>query len=79
MPKKYTVTHYRSKCISCGVCASEAPQSWSMSEEDGISILEGAEDKGQFWVGSIMEEDLQDNKNAENFCPVNIIKIVDRS
>lgn len=77
MPKKYTVTHYREKCIGCGICAMIAPQTWTMSEEDGLAVLEGAEDKGQFWVGSIVEDDLEDNKDAEVNCPVNIIKIID--
>lgn len=77
MGKKHTVTHYRKKCISCGSCALEAPQSWSMSEEDGFSILEGAKDKGQFWVGKILEEDLEDNKRAAQNCPVNIIKVIE--
>ncbi len=77
MPKKYTVTHYRSKCISCGACALEAPQTWSMSEGDGYSCLSEAQDKGQFWVGKINEEDLEDNKRAQQNCPVNIIKVID--
>jgi ferredoxin len=77
MSKTYTVTHYRKKCISCGACALEAPQSWSMSEEDGYSCLEGALDKGQFWVGKIIEEDLEDNKRAAKNCPVKIIKVIE--
>jgi len=75
MSKKFTVTHYRNKCIGCGMCAMIAPQNWKMSEEDGLATLEGAEDKGQFWVGKISAEDLDVNKDAEEACPVDIIKI----
>ena len=76
MRKRYTVTHYREKCIACGACVLEAPQTWSF-DEDGLSTLAGSQQKGQFWVGNIGEEDLEENKNAERNCPVHIIKVVD--
>ena len=76
MAKKYTVTHYRQKCIGCGACVLEAPEQWRF-DADGLSTLEGAEDKGQFWVGKISEEKFEENKRAEQNCPVHIIKVID--
>ncbi|MDP2690888.1 MAG: ferredoxin [bacterium] len=75
--KTYTVTHHRKKCISCGACELEAPQSWTLDTEDGLSMIEGALEKGQFFVGRILEDDLEDNKRAEQNCPVHIIKIME--
>lgn len=77
MSHKRTVTHYRSKCIGCGSCVLEAPQCWSIHDEDGLSFLKGAQNKGQFWVGKIEAGDLEDVKRAAESCPVRIIRIVE--
>jgi ferredoxin len=47
-----------------------------MNEEDGKSDLVGGELKGNgIVVAKIDEDDYEDNKNAAEACPVNIIKL----
>ena len=74
--KKITISHKRRDCIACGSCVQEAPQTWSMNEEDGLSDLKGGKQKGKdFVVAQIDEDDLGDNKKAADYCPVQIIRI----
>lgn len=76
MNKSHTVTHYRKKCIGCGSCVMLAPQTWSISEQDGLAMLEGSRQKGEVYVGAILETDLEDNLLAQESCPVRIIKVL---
>jgi len=46
MSKNSKIIHQRSECIGCGMCASIAPQTWKINEEDGKADLIGAEKKG---------------------------------
>ena len=73
--KFYTVTHDRGGCIGCGSCEYEAPQTWEMDENDGLSTLKGSEEKGRYFVKEIDELDYEDNKRACDNCPVNVICI----
>ena len=75
MSKKYTVVHDRKNCIGCGMCTQVCPQSWSINEDDGLAVLEGAKEKGDVYIGEIHESDLDDNLSAEASCPVKIIKV----
>ncbi len=74
--KKITVCHKRNDCIGCGSCALLAPHTWQMNREDGLADLHGAKWKGdQFMVSQIDEDELEDNKDAAQACPVQIIRI----
>lgn len=75
MAKNHTVTHYRKECIGCGSCVMMAPQTWSMSEEDGLAVLQGSTQKGEMCVGTILDVDLADNQMAAEVCPVKAIRI----
>ena len=77
MPLKlYTISHDRSRCIGCGSCVAEAPQTWTLKTEDGLSMLKKGIDKKGTWVGEIDEFDYEDNFRAMKNCPMQIIRIV---
>lgn len=73
--KKITISHKRKDCIGCARCVFAAPQTWEMNN-DGMSDLKDGKWKGKdFVVRQIDEDDLQDNKDASDSCPVQIIRI----
>ena len=73
--KVIKISQYRDNCIGCGVCAYIAPQTWTMSDEDGRADLVNAEDKKTCFTGDITEIDLEDNIRAQDECPVHCIKV----
>lgn len=76
MPLKlYTISHDREHCIGCGSCELEAPHTWTLQIEDGLSLLKNSKNKRGTWVGEIDEFDLEDNKRALSNCPMQIIRI----
>lgn len=64
MAKK--LVHDYEGCIGCGACAAIAPKYWEM---------QGA--KAKLLKEKIDEGDLQDNEDAKDACPVNVIHIED--
>ncbi len=71
-----TICHKRNDCIGCGSCALLARNTWSMNGEDGKSDLKGGEWKGkEFVVAEIGIEELEENTQAADACPVGIIRI----
>lgn len=63
--KKYKINQKHGECISCGACVSACPQNWQM----------GKDGKAKFKKEIIAEKEYECNKEAEDICPVNIIKI----
>ncbi|OGJ49446.1 hypothetical protein A2335_02345 [Candidatus Peregrinibacteria bacterium RIFOXYB2_FULL_32_7] len=75
MSKNSKIIHQRSECIGCGMCASIAPQTWKINEEDGKADLIGAEKKGGLYITEIFDCDLETNKMVEDSCPMGVVKI----
>lgn len=75
--KLYTVIHDREGCIGCGSCELEAPQTWSMESQDGLSQLKDAREKNGIYLRQIDELDYEDNRRACASCPVQVIQIRD--
>ncbi len=73
--KFYTVVHDRGDCIGCGSCEYEAPQTWELSPEDGLSRLKNGIPAGKCFKAEIDEMDLEANQRACENCPVRIISI----
>lgn len=73
MSKK--VVHYRDKCIGCGACIMYAPSTWQQNDDDGLVDLINGQEKGDVVVSDIDDVLLEENKNAEESCPTQAIKI----
>jgi ferredoxin len=69
------ITHYRSKCIGCGICYEMMPDIWRMSTKDGKATLVKAVLKKQNAVLSIGFTHLELSKKVALACPVNVIKV----
>ena len=77
----FKIEHDRPGCIGCGACAAVAPQFWKMSDADGKSDLIGSKEikEGDAIVKEEMEmDDLKNNREAADSCPVNVIHIIDQ-
>jgi ferredoxin len=70
----YQVKHFKKDCISCGACAAISPTFWEMDEE-GLAQLKGSNEKGDHWELDISESDKNENQEAADVCPVQIIKV----
>jgi len=69
------ITHQRSKCIGCNYCVEVAPSRWYMNDTDGkSSLIEAKEKKGNF-TAIITDDEYEENIEAAEICPVNIIKV----
>ena len=77
----FKIEHDRPGCIGCGACASVAPEFWKMSDGDGKSDLIGSKEikEGPTIVKEELEmDDVKNNKDAADSCPVNVIHIIDQ-
>ncbi len=69
------ITHYRAKCIGCNYCVEAAPFRWFMDEKDGKSNLTDGKNKKGIFIAITSDDEYDANKEAEEICPVNIIKV----
>jgi len=69
------ITHQRSKCIGCYYCVEVAPNNWKMNTEDGKAMLLNANEKKGFYTTVTGDDDLDNNIDAAEVCPVKIIKV----
>ena len=72
---KISVSQKREDCIGCGACTAFAPNNWSMNDNDGKADLKDAVEKGDMMVAEVDEDQLEENKQAADACPVQIIKV----
>jgi len=76
LEKPYRIEHDRPNCIGCGACAAVAPDFWEMND-DGKSDIKKAKTREDSWQElEIKEENFQQNKEAADSCPVNVIHII---
>ncbi|MAG38971.1 ferredoxin [Candidatus Woesearchaeota archaeon] len=66
----YKIEHDIEGCIGCGACTALS-DNWELKEIKG-------EEKADFIKGEITESELEDNKDAAESCPVEIIKIFNK-
>ena len=82
MGKKYRILFRRDECIGAGPCVAVAPDFWTLSEStDGKADI--IAEKGPKTLDNgdveliIDEEDLEQNMEAAEGCPVAVIEIYD--
>lgn len=68
------ITHQRLKCIGCNYCVEVAPSRWYMNDTDGKSCLIEAKEKKGVFIVIISDDEYEENLEASEICPVNIIK-----
>ena len=69
------ITLQREKCIGCNYCVELAYDRWRMSKKDGKTNLIGSVNRKGFHTVKVGDEELDENTNAAEACPVNIIKV----
>jgi ferredoxin len=69
------ITHYRDKCIGCGVCYEMMPEIWRMSTKDGKATLVQALLKRKTFVLTVGPALFDASKDVAAACPVKIIKV----
>lgn len=70
---KYKITQHRDECIGCAACEAVAPKSWEM-KSDNKSILKSSK-KSSGEIYTLETDDLGNNMEAAESCPVNCIHI----
>ena len=69
------ITLQREKCIGCNYCVELAYDRWRMSKKDGKTNLIGSVNRKGFHTVKVGDEELDENTNAAEACPVKIIKV----
>ena len=70
--KGFKILHDRPTCIGCGSCAAINEKFWKMND-DGKADLVNSEKVGEH--EHLELDDLEDNMDAAECCPVNCIHI----
>ena len=73
--KKYKLLHDRPGCIGCSACAAVAPDHWEMVDDGKSDIINGKDREDGWQEKDISEEEFQENMEAAESCPVNVIHL----
>ncbi len=77
--KKYRIEYDRERCIGAAVCVAFSPKTWDMNNDGKADLLESKEESPGIWVKEIDEADFEENRQAAEGCPVNVIHIIDKA
>ena len=69
------ILHKVSECIGCDACVEVAPHYFEMGEDGCAHLLEARGRHGPYVLGRGFEEDKDALNEAQEACPVQIIKI----
>ncbi len=72
---KLMIEHDRPNCIGCGSCAAINPRRWKMNDDSKADIIGGKSRKDGWQELEISEDDLKQDKETAESCPVNVIHI----
>ena len=72
----HKIIQYRNKCIGCGACYEQQPETWRMSRRDGKAILLHATQKKETFILNIQASAVAKTKDIANACPIKIIKVL---
>ena len=76
--KKFQIFHDRPNCIGCAACAAVAPDFWTMHEAGKSDIVGSKKNDDETEELDIDEKDYDENKEAADSCPVNVIHITNK-
>ena len=76
--KKFQIFHDRPNCIGCAACAAVAPDFWSMNEDGKSDIIGSIKKDDETEELDIDEKNYNENKEAADSCPVNVIHIINK-
>lgn len=74
MTKKYKIIFKRDECIGCSACAAVNPKDWEMKEDAKSHLINSNLENGEEKIE--LEDNLDDNLDAADSCPVNCIQII---
>lgn len=75
--KKYRIVYDRANCTGVAACHIVAERFWQMDQEDKAVLVGGKQVENDIWEREITEQELAENREAAQSCPVQVIKIVD--
>ena len=70
------IYYYRSKCIGCAICSTEASHIWGISSVDGKSDLLDAEFKNNHYFRMLWEDEKPIMVKIAELCPTHAIKVL---
>jgi ferredoxin len=73
--KYIKIAHKKLECIGCALCAEVAPGYWRMDEDGEAQLIQPIRRDAQFEYANGFDEDRAALKQAEEGCPVGIIRI----
>ena len=73
--KKFLIEHDRPNCIGCGACSAIAPKFWEMNQDGKADVKSGKTRPDNWQELEINETDFDENKQAAESCPVNVIHL----
>lgn len=76
--KRYKIVYHKNECIGAFACVAAEPETWEIAEDDTTKadIVNHDEKKGETYVKYV--DDLKNNMEAAQSCPVNCIHIIDQ-
>jgi len=73
---KRVVRHKRIECVSCALCAEEAPAYWRI-DADGLAVLVQVDKtRGPFTFTPAFPQDVRVLEAVEAACPAGIIRVL---
>lgn len=73
--KPIRIAHKKPECIGCALCAEVAPHYFRMDGEGEAELIRVVRQDKTFQYGQGFAEDLATLRQAEQGCPVDIIRI----
>ena len=73
--EEFLLEQDRLNCIGCGACVAVSPSQWEVSEDGKVSIIGGKVRKDGWEEKKITSEELEENMEAAESCPVTVIHI----
>ena len=73
--KLIQIAHKKPECIGCGLCAEVASNYWRMDDDGEAQLINIVREDPFFQFGAGFPEDADILKEAEEGCPVDIIRI----